>query len=553
MLIPVGDSRTENLECLEREAFDLLVVGGGITGAGCALDAVSRGLKTALVEKADFASGTSSRSSKLVHGGIRYLARFQVGVTWEACHERNLLTQRAPYLVTPLPVVYPMFRSGRETRLFPSVLALYDACSGWQRWPRHRRARTDDLRRLTPVIDPARVVAAWTYQEAVTDDARLVLEVLRRARELGAVTVNYAALKEFTEDRIGRISGGLVSEQVEGRSIEVRARAAINATGIWAPQVVPHDGPLMQMIASKGIHLVVPAERFPVNAHLILPSAAGDGRSIYAVPWAGRVLLGTTDTEYQGPLESPAIERAEIDYLLEGCNAHTGADLRIEDVLAGWAGLRPLMGGAPGSRTTDLSRRHAVSISPSGVVSITGGKLTTYRRMSLDAVDAVCEALSHHARSGAARLPIGLSRPRAKTEGGVAKVLDPLGVDPIIIKRLVGTYGDRAEEVAGLTIPDPGLAATLSDDGRIMGAEVVWGALREMAVTLDDVLNRRTRLALTDRSGGLTGSAALAGAAFGWEASKIESEMAAYKRVLAHERGPLSATTLTGPTDSLKP
>ena len=548
VLMPVGDGRAENLERLEAQTFDLLVVGGGITGAGCALDAASRGLKTALVERADFASGTSSRSAKLVHGGLRYLARLQIGLTWEGCHARNLLTRLAPNLVTPLPVVYPVFRRGSQARLSPFLLTLYDACSGRDRWPRHSRAASDDLRRLAPVVDPARVVAAWTYQEAVTDDARLVLEVLRRARELGAVTVNHASLESFTEDRSGRVSGGLVSEMVEGRSIEVRARAVVNATGIWAPRVAPDDGPPMQMTPAKGIHLVVPTERFPVGAHLILPSGAGDGRSVYAVPWSDRVLLGTTDTEYQGPLESPAIEQTDVDYLLNAFNTHTGADLRIEDVLAGWAGLRPLVGGTGGARTADISRRHMLSIAPSGVVSVTGGKLTTYARMSVDAVDVVCEGLSHHVRSGATRAPIGLSRPRAEIEDRVAKLLRPLRVGAPIIRRLVGTYGDRAEEVAGLAVSDPGLATATSEDGRVTGAEVVWAVLREMAVTLGDVLDRRTRLASTDRTGGLPGAAAIAGAAFGWNASRVESEVAAYTRVLGHERGPLSATTL-GPRE----
>lgn len=537
---PIGpDTRAEMLDRLASEQFDVLIVGGGVTGAGCALDAASRGLKTALVEKRDFASGTSSKSSKLVHGGLRYLAQYEFGLTWEAAHERDLLARLCPHLVRPLQFLYPVFRKGKEARFAAYGLTIYDALSARRGVPRHTRANARRIESLAPSIDTGRVVSAWTYWDASTDDARLVFELIRSATRFGAATANYAAVDGFVHDAGGRLAAARVTDTRTGRGFEVRARVIVNATGIWAGEVgVMEDADTpIALRPAKGIHLMIPRERIALGAACIVPSGARDRRSLFLQPWADRIMLGTTDTEYDGPLDAPSVTEADVDYVLHGVNKWMNAGLTREDLVGAWAGLRPLRAAATTERTADLSRRHAIQVSPGGLISVTGGKLTTFRRMARDAVDAACETLGVKRRSVTHRIRIGLTKPAVEVRGDVADLLAAAGADPDQARRLVEAFGDLAVHVAATAAEDPSLASPVAAGLPVIGAEVRWAATREMAVTLEDVLARRTRLSLADRDGGLAATGLVA-AARGWGEDETAAERARYVAGLAAERGP---------------
>jgi glycerol-3-phosphate dehydrogenase len=546
------DTRAENLERLEREAFDVCVVGGGITGAGVALDAASRGLSVALVDRGDFASGTSSRSSKMVHGGIRYLANYDFKLTWESSRERDLLRRLAPHLVRPLRFFFPAFKKGFQTRFATVGLTIYDLMAGRRGFGRHRRA-DDDVRRYAPSLDPGRVVGAWTYWDAATDDARLVFEVLRTAHGFGAVIANHARVRGFDTSG-GAISAAFVSDDVTGRELSIRARCFVNATGVWADEVGGFEprSAAPPIRPAKGIHLVLPSTVVPIGATVVIPSIARDRRSMFAVPgWGDTVVLGTTDTTYDGPRDAPSVDDDDVRYALGALNWSLGLDVQPSDVLAAWAGLRPLLAGAggPEERTADLSRTQHLSVSPGGLVTITGGKLTTYRRMAVDTVDLVCSRLGIAGRSRTKRLAIGLTRPLAGLLDETTTAAERAGMAPEVARHLVETYGDRAPAVLELAASDPELAAPLVPGLPWIGAQAVWAVEHEMAVGLSDVLERRTRLSLADREAGL-GSAApgLLARRIGAEAAAAEATALAER--IARERGPVARPAAAGSTVS---
>jgi len=537
------DTRGENLERLEREAFDVCVVGGGITGAGVALDAASRGLKVALVERGDFASGTSSRSSKMVHGGLRYLANYDFKLTWEASRERDLLRRLAPHLVRPLRFLFPAYKKGIQTRFATIGLTIYDLVAGRRGFGRHHRASDDDIRRYAPSLDPGRVVGAWTYWDAATDDARLVFEVLRTAHGFGAVIANHARVHGFDTSG-GAVSAAFVSDEQTGRELTVRARCFVNATGVWADEVGRFEAHSVAppIRPAKGIHLILPSSAVPIGSSVVLPSIARDRRSLFAVPgWGDTVVLGTTDTTYDGPLDAPAVDDDDVRYALGSLNWSLGLDVQPSDVVSAWAGLRPLLAGAggPDERTADLSRTQHLSVSPGGLVTITGGKLTTYRRMAADTVDLVCSRLGVAGRSRTKRLAIGLTRPLPGLLEETTAAAERAAIPPGVARHLVETYGDRAPAVLELAASDPDLAAPLVPGLPWIGAQAVWAVEREMAVGLSDVLERRTRLSLADRNAGL-GSAAPRLVAGRIGAGAVSTEAVALAERLAAERGPVA-------------
>ena len=547
------DTRGENLDRLEREAFDLCVVGGGITGAGVALDAASRGLRVALVERGDFASGTSSRSSKLVHGGLRYLANYDFKLTWESSRERDLLRRLAPHLVRPLRFLFPAYKKGIQTRFATIGLTIYDLVAGRRGFGRHHRASDEDVRRYAPSLDPGRVVGAWTYWDAATDDARLVFEVLRTAHGFGAVIANHARVHGFDTSG-GTIAAALVSDELTGRELAVRARSFVNATGVWADEVGGFEprrsAPPIR--PAKGIHLVLPSSAVPVRSSVVIPSIARDRRSMFAVPgWGDTVVLGTTDTTYDGPRDAPSVDDDDVRYALGALNWSLGLDVQPSDVLAAWAGLRPLLAGAggPEERTADLSRTQHLSVSPGGLVTITGGKLTTYRRMAVDTVDLVCSRLGTAGRSRTKRLAIGLTRPLAGLLEETTAAAERAGMAAGLARHLVETYGDRAPAVLELAASDPELAAPLVPGLPWIGAQAVWAVDREMATGLSDVLERRTRLSLADRNAGL-GSIAPRLVAGRIGAAAAAAEAAELAGRIARERGPVARPDAAETTDS---
>lgn len=517
----------------------MLVVGGGITGAGVALDAASRGLRTALVEAADFASGTSSRSSKLVHGGLRYVRQGDLRLVVEALAERRRLLGNAPHLVSLLPFLVPLF--GRRgaidravARAYGTALWVYDLAGGWRIGRRHRRVSRAQALAWMPTLDPEKLAAGFLYYDAQADDARLTLAIVRTAVvDFGAVAVNHAPVTAIRHDHAGRVSGALLAD-----GTEVFARVVVNATGVWADEVRRLDDPgaVPRLRPAKGIHLTVPWERVRCQVAAVVP-VPGDRRSLFVVPWGNRAYVGTTDTDYDGPLTEPHVDPEDVAYVLGGLNAWLRHPLGPEDVVGTWAGLRPLVRSGGSLRTADLSRRHTVERAPTGLITVTGGKLTTYRRMAADAVDAVCAVLGVRRRSRTAALRLrgarGGTTSQDRDAGGA------LGVDPGIADHLLHRYGDEAAAVGALLRERPELAAPLVPGLPYLRAEAVWAVRAEMATSLDDVLSRRTRaLLLDDRATAAAAPevAALLAPELGWDADTTRREAASLQAAVAERR-----------------
>jgi glycerol-3-phosphate dehydrogenase len=548
--------RPAMLERLATEPFDVLVVGGGITGAGVALDAASRGLRTALVEAADFASGTSSKSSKLVHGGLRYLQQGDIRLVYEALRERQRLRRNAPHLVRLLPFMIPILTKDgliprRVARALGSAMWMYDLTGGFRIGKLHRRLNADEAFAHLPTIARERLAGGYLYYDATTDDARLVLTVLRTAVEHGAAVANRCRVVDLTKRADGAVDGAVV-DTGGGAGITVRARVVVNAAGVWSDEVRQlEDGVDPDSIRpAKGVHLTVPWEKVRNDIAAVVP-VPGDKRSLFVVPWGANAdgtfehtYVGTTDTDYDGPLEDPACTADDVAYVLRALNAAVTTDVRPEDVTGVWAGLRPLVKSASSGRTADLSRRHRVSIGPAGVVGITGGKLTTYREMAEDAVDTVLERLDRRARGRTKRLALL----------GAAGYEEPAVGTPA--HHLGSRYGTLAGEVEALVARDAALGDPLVPGLPYLRAEGVYAARHEMATTLLDVLTRRTRAHLFDRPATVAAAPAVAdliGAELGWDAPRTAAEVDAYRRLVATEEAAAGVATSTSSSSSSSP
>jgi glycerol-3-phosphate dehydrogenase len=494
--------REDSLRRLADEQFDVLVIGGGVTGAGVALDSASRGYKTALVEAKDFASGTSSKSSKMIHGGLRYLQQREIRLVYENLAERQRLLDNAPHLVSPLPFLIPLF--GRDgvvsktlARSYSTALWLYDITGGLRIGARHKKVTKAEALAHIPTLNTDHLVAGFLYFDARADDARLTLTLARTAALThGAVMANYTPVTRLTTDERGLANGAVVRPVAGDESSEftIKARAVVNASGVWADDVRALDeGTHPHSIRpAKGVHVSMPAERLPSDIAAVIP-VPKDRRSIFVVPWPDTdlVYLGTTDTDYQGPLEDPSCTPEDVDYLLDAANNVTTSNLTRADVTGVWAGLRPLLapdekGGHVSERTADLSRRHTVRTSAHGVVTVTGGKLTTYRKMAQDAMDAVVVHLGETPRH---RPCVTKS---LRLIGATTKSKDPVAqAHPR--SHLIGRYGTEAKAVEALAEGRPELLDPVVAGLPYTGAELLYAAREEMAQTLDDVLSRRTR------------------------------------------------------------
>jgi glycerol-3-phosphate dehydrogenase len=565
-----GAERQANLARLASEPLDVLVIGGGITGAGIALDAASRGLRTALVERGDFAAGTSSRSSKLVHGGLRYLNQREFRLVYEALAERQRLLRLAPHLVRPLPFLIPVFASGTAgrtgarayARAIGMALWMYDVTGGARIGKLHRRlSRAETLERM-PDLDGERLAAGFLYYDARVDDARLTLAVVKTAASHGAVVANYVEATGLRH-RGDQVVGATLTDRLGGAALEVDAKTVINAAGVWADELRALDegrNP-RSLRPAKGVHLTLPAGRPHLEVAAVLP-VPGDKRSVFVIPWGERVYVGTTDTDYDGSLDEPVCTAADVDYLLGALNAWLRHPVDRSEVLGTWAGLRPLVSGTPRGRgvpgkraargvrgrratgrTADLSRRHSVRVSPSGLVSIVGGKLTTYRKMAADAVD---EALDVRRAAGdrpaASRSRTG-SLPLFGAEG-YDEVSGPgaaerLGVAADVAEHLAGRFGGQARAVAAMLVERPVLAEPLVPGLPYLGAEAVYAARYEMALTLEDVLSRRTRALLLDAAATVAAAPAVAdllAPELGWSAEETAAQVEAFTALAERQR-----------------
>lgn len=541
--------RARMLERLASEEFDVVVVGGGVTGAGCALDAATRGLRTALVERGDFAVGTSSRSSKLVHGGIRYLQHREFGLVREALAERQIALRNAPHLVHVLAFLIPVFaRDGlvgrRIARLLGGALWMYDLSGGLRIRRAHRRLSRDAALAKVPSLRPDQLASAYLYFDAQADDARLTLAVARTAAEHGAVLANYVPATAILKTASGRAAG--VRVDVDGDDLDVRARVVVNAAGVWADDVRALDEGAhpASLRPAKGVHITVPWEKIRNEIAMVLP-VPGDDRSIFVVPWGHHAYIGTTDDAYAGDLDDPRCTDADIDYLLGAVNRALVEPLTKADVLATWAGLRPLLRSAREARTADLSRRHGIRVSSSGVVTITGGKLTTYRRMAEDTIDQVDQLLDGRHRR---------CRTRRTRLVGADGYVPPGEHDDARARHLAHRYGAEAAAVQALITANPDLGAPLVAGLPYLQAEAVFAVRSEMAQTLPDVLDRRTRARILDREATRAAAesvAQLLAPELGWDEPTVQRAVAAYRAELDAERaaaaGPPSPVAVPGP------
>jgi glycerol-3-phosphate dehydrogenase len=520
-------AREDALAALTDEQFDVLVIGGGITGAGVALDAASRGYSVALVEKGDYARGTSSRSSKLVHGGLRYLQNFDLGLVREALQERQLLTTLAPHLVRPLPFVVPAFDGARPDRLLGIGLNMYDAMA--RRATRHRTIEGGEVAELAPALAAREPTGGYLFYDCQTDDARLVLTVLAEAERFGALAVNRVEAVALTP------SGALVREA--GGELEVRAANVVNATGVWADRLRPeelHDeAELPVMRPSRGTHVVVPSELLPVAVGLIAPGAGGS--TIFVLPWLGSTLVGTTDNDYDGDIEHVKPAEDDVAHLLNSLNAFFGTELGAADVAGAYAGVRPLISTGDPKKSVDISRKAELYETSSGMVTITGGKLTTWRRMAKLAVDRIVEREGRDAPCRTHEIPLGL----AVDAADLPRVE---GVPEDAYAQLAGRYGHAARDVLQLASQSGELAQPVLPGRLDLLAEAVHAARHEQARTVGDVLLRRTRLGVTAaRALCAPGEqapervAAVVGEELGWDAARRADEAAAFRAEAAAE------------------
>ncbi len=523
--------RRQMVERLSTETFDLLVIGGGITGAGVALDAASRGLSVALVERDDFASGTSSKSSKLVHGGLRYLQQGDVRLVYQALRERQRLLRNAPHLVAVLPFLIPVLtRDGPVSRKIAkalrSALWMYDLTGGLRIGKRHRRLDAAEALAQCPTMPADRLSSAFVYYDATTDDARLTLTIARTAAAQGAVVANRCEVTAMRHGDDGAVDG--VTVDTGDGIVDVRARVVVSATGVWADDIRELDEGVdpNAIRPAKGVHITVPWDLVR-NEIAVIISVPGDKRSLFLVPWVERpgggfdhCYIGTTDTDFDGDPDSPQPDAADLDYVLAAVNHQLTTTITLDDVTGVWAGLRPLVKQSGAGRTADLSRRHSITTSDSGVITVTGGKLTTYRQMAEDTVDEALELIGRSARCRTKRLRFA----------GAAAATDH--------DHLSRRFGADAAQVRALIAADPSLGDPLVPGLRYLRAEAVYSVRHEMATSLVDVLARRTRAHLQDRGACLQAAprvADLLAIELGWDAAEIERQLSAYRALCAAE------------------
>jgi glycerol-3-phosphate dehydrogenase len=541
-------SRAAAIEAIAGRSFEVVVIGGGVTGAGVALDAASRGYSVALLERGDYAEGTSSRSSKMVHGGLRYLQNLDLGLVREALLERQLMVQLAPHLVYPTPFIVPALGEERRPRGLGIGLNMYDVMAttrvGRGRremrsskeededfyWSpdRHRTIDRDEVLEMVPALESRDPKNAYLFYDCQTDDVRMTLTILGEAERFGAVMLNGAEVVEVLE-RDGRAVGVAFVEADSGERIEVEAENVVNATGVFADRIRPEEivgeEDVPRISPSRGTHVLIDRERLSTgSAACIVP--AGEGRAIFALPWYGRTLIGTTDNDFDGDIDHPRPGEADIEYLLDAVNEFFGVSLGVGDLVGAYAGVRPLIATGDPKKSVDISRKAELYETSSGLLTITGGKLTTWRRMAKQTVDRLVEREAREAPCRTAEIPLGME---ARPEDLEA----PAGIDEEALAQLAFRYGHAARKVLALAREGGKLAEPIVPGRPDLLAEAVIAARHEQARSVADVLLRRTRLGLLAapqlRDGEVARSVAAAmGAELGWSRRQVKREAEAW-------------------------
>lgn len=529
--------RDRVLEALSTTTYDVVVVGAGMTGSGVALDAASRGLRVALIDGGDIGSGTSSKSSKMVHGGLRYLQQREFRLVYENLRERQRLLENAPFLVRPLPFLVPLFgRNGVASKAlvkgYSTALRIYDLSGGWRIGQRHQRVTREQALSHLPTLNADRLVAGFLYFDARADDARVALALAKTASlDYGADVASYVRALDITRDESGQATGVIVEDRLHAATLTLAAKAVVNATGVWADDLftmAEHESS-HRITPAKGIHLSVPRERLPADVAAVF-NVPGDRRSIFVVPFedAPYTYVGTTDTAYSGDFDEPHCTPEDVNYLLDAVNASTSSALSTSDVTGLWAGLRPLLAPVDGKtvkeRTADLSRRHRVTDSGDGVVHITGGKWTTYRQMAEDTVDAL--------------RPYARSLPRTRTKRlrlhGVGNWRPSTPLETHLYER----FGEDALTLLDMIRGDESLATTLIAGQPYVNAEFIYCVRYEMATSLIDLLTRRTRAHLHDARATLAAATAIAelvAPEMKWDATEQREEVDTYRALVHRE------------------
>ena len=536
--------RARELRRLADEPLDVLIVGGGITGCGIARDAALRGLKVGLVEKSDFGAGTSSKSSKLIHGGLRYLEQAELGLVFESVNERKRLMRLARHLVRPLPFLVANYRGDRRWLVTLEVgLWIYDALCLFGSYRNHRAYGARRTLELEPVLKKEGLNGAILFYDCLTDDARLTLENAMDARELGAVVLNHVRAGKLLKDSTGQLAGVEVEDVETQAKVEARARVIINATGPWSDEVRSLAGEEAILKPTKGVHLVVDSARLPIR-HALMMASPRDQRVVFAIPWGlKRTVVGTTDTFFDGSPDTVEPTAQDIDYLLETANAYApGAHLSPADVLSTWSGLRPLLKPSDAAfGASELSREHMLYERP-GFLTIAGGKLTTYRLMAAEVVDRAAAQLGVAQRSTTAGRPLPGAVGRTESDDALieaTKALGALGLADGTADYFATTYGVRAAQVLGRSATDATASEPLDPELPYLMAQVDEAVEVELARCLDDVLSRRLQLSLRGRDQGLSAARAVAqrmARLLGWTTEKTADEVAGYERIIASSR-----------------
>ena len=536
------------------DEVDIVVIGGGITGAGIARDAARRGLRVALFEQNDIAYGTSSRSSKLIHGGLRYLESYEFSLVFESVSERRVVQDLAPHLVNPLAFLFPVYEGARKSlRMINAGMWLYDGLALFRSPKRHKTLKPREVSEYEPLLKQQGLQGAPVYYDCSTDDARLTLETVIDAIQNGAVAVNWARVDAFTKSEQGRVSGVVVRSVRDGSLREVKAQAVINATGPWTDEVLAMSGPrgAKMLRPTKGIHIVMKRDRLPVE-HAVVLFHPTDRRVLFALPWGDRTYVGTTDTDYDGAPGEEYATLADVDYLIAAANHYfPNNPIARKDVISTWSGLRPLIqpeADMDGMAESQVSREHQIHIGEDGLITIAGGKLTTYRKMAKECVDTALQIIKltgqlpddlHSGQTYKFPLPGAVGWPE---DDDHEKVAEQIGaaceceLSHATRRHLVDTYGMRALEVAKLCADDPALLEPIIPGRVEIMAQVDFGVREELAASVSDIMIRRTQIFFRDEAQGLECVDKVAdrmAELIGWSPEERENSITGYKAEVA--------------------
>lgn len=536
--------RSAALKSLASDEFDILIIGGGVTGVGAALDAASRGLKVALVENQDIAAGTSSRSSKLIHGGLRYLEQYDFKLVREALHERELMVSSlAPHLVKPVGFLYPLQEKYRERTYVGAGLALYDVLRGFQRaLPWHKHLSEKKIAEIAPSLRSDLVNGAIKYFDAQVDDARHTLTIARTAARHGAIVATRVQCEELVREG-KRVVGAKVRDLKSGKQITVSAKVTVMCAGVWSDELHEKFGikPGYKVTMSKGAHIVLPKSAINSDAGVILKTSVS---VLFIIPWADKWIVGTTDTPYQADRTNPVATKEDVDYIIDQANRVLSPKINADDIFGVYAGLRPLVANSAGSTTTKLSREHTVDRPVPGFVSIAGGKYTTYRVMGKDVIDlAVNDLRRIVAESVTEKIPVVGADGYFALEQQSAQLAELTGLPKSTITHLLNRYGSLISEIFEIIEEDKKMAEHLSPDLNYIKAEILYAASHEGAQSVDDVMSRRTRIAFEASDGGESLASVVANLiapVLGWDAAAKKESISQYTKQLKNERAALS-------------